>query len=508
MRRTLGWGFICSLAVIALAAAAGGAGLARASSPAPEASPIQASAAAEASPSVSPPTTPPLGVEGIPFKFRADPFTVVELPMDERPGSSHHVVGRIDHGIHDAQGVRMRRLRGKLYEFPRGQSAYGLANLNSYLVTDDEFFLDRAIAQADRLAAYHKDAGGAWYYPTYPARSRHGITREWIQAPYYSALPEGRILQFFSRLAEVTGLPKWRDAADHTFRAFLRPGPRSGPYILDVDSAGYYWLQEWPFAGMQPDDTLNGHNTSAYGLYEYYLVTHDARAKALFRGAVTTVRHYLPAFRRNGWISCYCLCHRATNPHYHGAHIGQLLKLYRMTGALVFARAADTFMNDYPRPLVRGTLQIQPGTYQAMRVTEDGAVTGRRTVTVKRETTWSTSARKRLWQGSPVCIRADSGPVKGWWLPERAGRVVLMGIAEEHTYAPARKLTVARGQTLVALKFDPQGRVTARERVESGDGLTLKVDLRAVIDGNPRVCVSEGELAGYWIQLRSGVRLF
>ena len=83
----------------------------------------------------------------------------------------------------------------------------------------------------------------------------------------------------------MTGLPKWRDAADHTFRAFLRPGPRSGPYILDVDSAGYYWLQEWPFAGMQPDDTLNGHNTSSYGIYEYYLVTHDARAKALFRAA-------------------------------------------------------------------------------------------------------------------------------------------------------------------------------------------------------------------------------
>jgi hypothetical protein len=414
----------------------------------------------------------------------------------------------VDHGIHDAQGVRMRRWHGKLYDFPRGQSSYGIANLNSYLVTDDQFYLDRALAQADRLVARHEDAEGAWYFPTYPSRSRHGHTDEWIQAPYYSALPEGRILQFFSRLAEVTGLPEWRDAADHTFLAFLRPGPRGGPYVVDVDSAGYYWLQEWPWPDMQPDDTLNGHDSSSYGLYEYYLVTHDERAQALFRGALTTVKHYLPEFRRNGWISCYCLLHRATNANYHGIHIGQLLMLYHVTGAPVFARAADAFMSDYPRPHVSGGLRVEPGTYQAVQVTTGGVVIARRTVTVRRETTWGTRLRKRLWQRSPIYLLADSGPAAGWWIPERPGSAYLLGIAELHGYAPARRLTVAAGESLDALKFDQSGGVTARLPVDTGSGLQLSVNARAVIDGDARVRVSDGELAGYWLQLRDGVKLY
>ena len=83
-------------------------------------------------------------------------------------------------------------------------------------------------------------------------------------APYYSALAEGRVLLLFSRLALLTGAQEWRDAADHTFAAFLRPGPRDdGLYVVDVDAAGYYWLQEWPWKGMQPDCTLNGHNSSS-----------------------------------------------------------------------------------------------------------------------------------------------------------------------------------------------------------------------------------------------------
>ena len=440
MRRSLGWGIVCSLLVLAPAAAAG---FARAASPDPAASPavVAASpagvAASPSAPLLSAAAGAPLAVDGIPFRFRADPFNIRELPIGERVGSSTHVMSKVDHGLHDAQGVRMHYIHGTLYDFPRGQSSYGIGNLNSYRLTGDQFYLDRALAQADRLLSTHDEADGAWYFPTWPSRSRHGRTGEFFQAPYYSALTGGRILMFFSRLAEVTGSQKWRDAADHAFLAYLRPGPRSGPYILNVDSQGYYWLEEWPWPGMRPDHTLNGHNTSSYGVLEYYLLTHDERAKALFRAAVTTIKDHLSAYRRPGWISCYCLEHRSTNANYHGMHIGQLLQLYHMTGALVFAREADAFMDDYPRPAVRGRLHVAPVTVQAVKVTSEGAVVGRRTVTVRREATWRTGARKRLWPRSPVFIRADSGPAAGWWLPEQAGRVVLLGIAGEHSVRAA-----------------------------------------------------------------------
>ena len=154
---------------------------------------------------------PPVGrrrrvsVDGIPFSFNADPFQSESCrsptgPSRATPGSRR--------GRTPASTTRRAcacAAHGRMYDFPRGQASYGLDNLNSYRLTRDKFYLDRALAQAERLLSYHDVGGDAWYYPNYPSRSRHGRPGELIKAPYYSALPQGRILLFFSRLAEVTG---------------------------------------------------------------------------------------------------------------------------------------------------------------------------------------------------------------------------------------------------------------------------------------------------------------
>ena len=72
-------------------------------------------------------------------------------------------------------------------------------------MTDDTFYLDRSLAQAQRLRDTRVVAGDAWYFPNRPSKQRHGKPGEFIAAPYYSALAQGRVLMFFSRLAEVTG---------------------------------------------------------------------------------------------------------------------------------------------------------------------------------------------------------------------------------------------------------------------------------------------------------------
>lgn len=471
----------------------------------PPAGELSPTAVASPSPAASAETS----AGGIPFRFQAYPFELRDLSLTERPFSGGAICRREDRGVHDAQGVRMRISRGKMYDFPRGQASYGLNNLHAYRLTNDTFYLDRALAQANRLLSYRDEAGGAWYYPNYPSRYRHGQAGEPIAAPYYSALPQGRILLFFSRLAEMTGLDKWREAADRTFAAFLRPGPRSGPFILNIDRNGYYWLQEWPWPNLVPDRTLNGHISSLFGLFEYYTLTRDDRARQLFRGAVTTVKHYLPKFRRDGWISCYCLAHRGANATYHNMHVGQLLALYRMTGALVFARAADAFSNDYPKPDVRGTLRVEPGIYNAVKVDSVGRVVARRTVRVRGVVSWRTTLRRRLYRRSPIYLRAGSGIAAGWWLPERSGKVYLKGTAAARTYNPARTLALAAGVSCAALKFDERSKVAERVRVKAGAGLRLTVARRAVINGVDRVRVSGGgELDGFWLKLRKGLRLF
>ena len=310
-----------------------------------------------------------------------------DLNPGARPYAVSAAIPRVDSGVHDRHGVRMRRAHGVLYDFPRGQATYGLLNLSSYVATDDAFYLDRALAQAQRLRATRVAAGEAWYFPNRPSKHRHGEPGEFIAAPYYSALAQGRVLMFFSRLAEVTGLGTWRDAADHTFASFLRAGPRSGPYVVNVDSRGCLWLQEWPWPGMRPDDTFNGHNSAAFGVYEYWHLTKDATALEVFQGAATTSQLYAGSFRNAGWLSFYCLAHHVVNPFYHNYHVGQLLELYRMTGAVAFARYADQFSSDYPRPGLATSMTVEPGRYAALRFDGAGNVVERRTVTARRAVT-------------------------------------------------------------------------------------------------------------------------
>lgn len=372
---------------------------------------------------------------------------------------------------------------------------------------DDKFYLDRALAQARRLRDIRVVAGQAWYFPNRPSKHRHGNAGEFIPAPYYSALAQGRVLMFFSRLAEVTGQAVWRDAADHTFASFLRAGPRSGPCVVNVDARGCLWLQEWPWEGMRPDETFNGHNSAAFGIYEYWHLTRDAQALQFFRGAATTAQGYAGAFRNPGWLSFYCRAHRDLNPFYHTYHVGQLLELYRMTGAVAFARYADLFSADYPRPGLSGTMTIEPGRYAAVRFDGSGRVNAHKTLTVRRTVTTRTTRRERLTPGGGVYLRLAGSPAAGWWLAERPGRVFAGGAVTLRSYDPVRSVALLAGRGYRAVRLDKQGEVVDTAMVRPDASLTLPVSARATVLGYPCVRLADGELAKYWLRLGAGAEL-
>jgi hypothetical protein len=439
--------------------------------------------------------------------FKSYPYQLRDLSTGGRPYSASVVLPRVDPGVHDQYGVRMRRAHGVLYDFPRGQATFGLLNLASYAVTHDTFYLDRALAQAQRLCDTRVAAGEAWYFPNRPSKHRHGEPGEFIAAPYYSALAQGRVLMFFSRLAEVTGLSVWREAADHAFASFLREGPRSGPYVVDVDSQGCLWLQEWPWAGMRPDDTFNGHNSAAFGVYEYWHLTRDAQALEVFRGAATTSQRYAVAFRRPGWISLYCLAHRDTNPYYHYYHVGQLLELYRMTGAVVFARYADQFSADYPRPGLATSMTVEPGKYAAVRFDGAGNVVERRTVTTRRAVSTRVTLRQRLVRGGGIYLRVSAAPWTGWWLAERPGKVYADGAVVIRAYDPARSVSLLAGRTYRAVLLDERGRVEDSVALRPDAPVSVAVGAGATVLGRAAVRLAEGDQAKYWLLLEDGARL-
>ena len=479
------------LACVVLAASTGvAAAVARASAAAPERTPAPAAPAAD----------------GIHFSFHTVPYALRDLPQSQRQFYGSGALSRVDNGVHDDQGVRMRRVGGVLYDFPRGQATYGLLNLSAYRVTHDDFFLQRALAQAQRLVSNRVVSGDAWFCPNPNHYYRHGLHDEPLSPPWYSALSQGRALLFFSRLAQVTGDQEWRDAADHLFAAFLIKGPTSGPYVTMVDGHGYYWLQEWPWAGMKPDDTFNGHNSAAFGIFEYWAVTKDPRAQALFRGAAATSQHYASTFRQPGWMSHYCLAHLIVNPLYHNIHVHQLLGLYSMTGAVAFARDADLWEADYPYPATAGTLRVTPGRYTVVRFGSSGAQAGSRKVTVSQALTCHAGARQRF-RGRGIFIRATSGPLSGYWIEEAPGHVYLAGAVIPLDYDPARTLTLAAGRAYTALQLSDSGAVVARITLPAGAAATLLINRGAVVNGSPSVRLADGELKGCWIKLQKGVTL-
>ena len=216
---------------------------------------------------------------------------------------------------------------GRLWNYPGGQARYGLQNLNTYRITEDVFYLHRAAAQAQRLLATHISVNGAWFYPLRFSRYRHSKVNngELMKPPWYGGMAQGGALSLMVRMYEVTGEARYLAAAKATLNSFLRMGPATGPWVVNLDGAQRLWIQEWPRLPL--DYTYNGHMIATYGLHDYYSLTGDTLALLLFRAAASAALDYAPKFRRPGSISRYCLLHGTPNEKYHGVHISCLRHL-------------------------------------------------------------------------------------------------------------------------------------------------------------------------------------
>jgi hypothetical protein len=433
----------------------------------------------------------------LPFRFRVSRIALREVgPCDCPLLGPCQPAPLVDTDYHDEYGVRLSMYDGTLYDHVSAQASYGVRNLVSYNQTGDPFYLARAEAQAQRLIDRKILVGTAWFHP-------NDFPWPGMTPPWFSALGHGRCLKLFVALYGVTGRQIYMEAAQGTFESFLGCGPSSLPWIVSVDGNGYLWLQEYP--QNPPNAVLNGHNTSAYGLYDYYRLTHDERALELFNGALTTVLHYAARFRQPGWISYYSYSRRTAWPSYHQIHINQLLTLYTLTGMTTFARLADTFVRDYPDPLVNGRVRVRPGTYTGLRFDSVSRIIGARTSRVTKAIYLPVTRRERIHYRSGYWYTTTSGPWRGYFLRELAGRLYMPGVVVPTTYDPPRTLVLPAGHTYVGRTFDADGVVTATLPFSAVDATMATVDRRAIVNGVDQVRVAGGPLAGYWLHLGTAV---
>ena len=424
------------------------------------------------------------------------------VPAAAHPYALAAAVPIADAGIHDADGVRMVRIGTTLFDHPVAQAQYGLANVASFDLTDDQRFLDRAIAQATRLVDTKVVSRDAWYFPYLFDFALHGRASETMRAPWYSAMAQGMALSLFVDLYERTDDDTWLTAATKTVASF-RNGPQTGlPWVTHIDDAGYLWLEEYPADPPNTSDfTLNGHMFATFGLYDYATLTGDPVSTMLFDGGVTTARRYggtfaPDGFRTQSWLSAYCLRHDVLDVKYHGIVTNQYIAVHSLTADALFARLSDAYRTDYPEDL-RSTVRFAAGSWTGYVFDAKGRIVRSRTVGFSRASSAPSDRYTRI-KGRGLYYRITAGSLKGYWVAERAERVHATGQYETARYYPSRSASFPIGRT-VGYRFDANGVRNTSRSVSLGSKSSAPFDQTAMFGGRRYARITAGALSGYWV---------
>jgi hypothetical protein len=284
-----------------------------------------------------------------PIDVNYNDFPIIKgVSIHERPWCyTSSPVGLEPTFYHDADGVIVSQMDGQYYYHPWQVLIWGLGYLSSYDLSGDSSYLELAQSYSDRLMMMGTRANASIYFPYGFNHILHGgSSHDAMMAPWYSGLAQGMALSFYSRFYELTNNYFYKTIADSIFQSYLYMDSSNSVWTSMVDSAKYYWVEEYPFH--PPDHVLNGFQTALLCLYDYYEISDNSKCKIVFDAGCTTLIHYFDQFRCPDGISYYCLRHKIQFDGYHQLHISQFDQLFLITGDSVFSNLADTLRSDYP----------------------------------------------------------------------------------------------------------------------------------------------------------------
>ena len=389
----------------------------------------------------------------------------------------------------------MYPVHGELHNHPVAQAQYGLQLVESHRLNGGVEYLRRAGKQAQRLVDQRVTHRGGWFYP-YDYKHRMHLRYETLAPGWFSMMAQGQALSLFCRLAQVTGDARWHTAARATFASFLVPpvaGRPWGVYVVD----GLLWLEEYASTRrVAGDRTYNGHNFSAYGLWDYWMLTRDENARQLLLGALTTSRDVYAQVRDPGWRSRYCLSHGPDAAFYHNVHIGQFIQLHALTGDPFFARVADLYYADFPPYEGHGTVLLAKGSHTGHRFDENGRVTASRTISLSRPGSAPSVGRVRIKGSTGMWYALDAGGLAGYHVRE-SGRVFQIGRYANIDYLLPQAGMVVRTPAK-AYTVDAAGKMTAATTdYQAGDRVAISA--RAMLNRVVHLRLASGEHAGEWV---------
>lgn len=162
------------------------------------------------------------------------------------------------------------------------------------------------------------------------------LKKNWV-----SAMAQGYAVGSLSYAYYVTGNSMYMQEADSVFITLHQNS--SDFWCFYVDTRGYYWLEEYPNEDFC--HVLNGKMAALWGIFQYYSVSRNKLALALFEAGIkSVVDHFRIWSVNNSNRSYYCLHHNIKD-HYHAVHQTQLLAFANKFNIDELYKACYCFIN-------------------------------------------------------------------------------------------------------------------------------------------------------------------
>lgn len=249
----------------------------------------------------------------------------------------------------DANGVPLFSYNNQLYYHPVMIGHRVIWALSDYNNTHDEKYLTFAKNSLQALIDRSTREANKMYFP-YMFDFSPWATTVTYTAPWYSGMAQGVLLSAISRLYYFTEDNYYKSVADSVFNTFRDfDSPISTVYISKNNGMGveddYYWVDEYPHEVRR--FVLNGSISGSFGLYDYWWVFNNEKARKLFSMQMTTIKKHILLYRNPGKISFYCLKFKDLNSTYHVIHQKLLNQCFLYTGDHYFTTVSYVFFTDY-----------------------------------------------------------------------------------------------------------------------------------------------------------------
>ncbi len=217
-----------------------------------------------------------------------------------------------------------------------------IKDYTKFIETNDSSYYKEIILFSDWLNENTVVKNNFAVWPYHFKFTKYDLDYDWC-----GAWALGNILSAISRRIELTNDSSFVELANKTVNSFQTKIEDGG--ILFIDESGNYWFEEYP--ALPPNHVLNGHINGLLGLYDYWRITKNDKAKKLFDKGIKTVTDNIAKYDAGYW-SYYDLQYPYVADYfYHKAvHIPQLKILYQITGKKIFRDYAEKWNNYFNEP--------------------------------------------------------------------------------------------------------------------------------------------------------------